>query len=247
MQRNVIAPVLVVLLLGGILLMGGCPKKNSEPVFFSFTRSPADTLLAPASKVTFKVAATDEDGDSLTFTWTFSAGTPTTASGDSVVWTAPSAATVCTAKVRCSDGEAEIDTSMVVRVRAWLTGSVAGTTPDSTYLPNNATTEIPFTWDPTEPIKPGAIVDKVTLSISVDEADSLEIEQFTVHLVSPRGTAVLVYDGISLTELELSLEDINGFAGEPVEGTWKLKFVRNNPQGYNGVVEECDLDVDYKY
>ncbi len=247
MQRNVIAPVLVVLLMCGILIMGGCGKKNSAPVFSSFTRSPADAELAPTSKVTFKVAATDDDGDALTFSWTFSAGTPTTATGDSVVWTAPNAAKSCTVTVKCSDGEEEIDTSMVVTVRAWKTGNVSGISPDSTYLPNTGTTEIPFTWDVSDTLKPGAIVDKVTLSISVDEADSLEIEEFTVHLVSPKGTAVLVYDGVSLTELELSLEEIDGFAGEPVAGTWKLKFVRNNPSGYNGVVEECDLDIDYKY
>jgi hypothetical protein len=227
--------------------MGGCPKKNSEPAFSAFTRSPADSVLVPASQVTFKVAATDEDGDALTFTWTFSAGTPTTASGDSVVWTAPSAAKTCTVSVKCSDGEAEIDTSMVVKVRDWMTGNISGMTADSTYLPNNATTEIPFTWDPSDTLKSGAIVKTVVLSIAVDEADSLEIEQFNVHLVSPKGTAVLVYDGVSLTELELSLEEVEGFAGEPVAGTWKLKFARTNPTGYNGVVEECDLDIDYKY
>ena len=37
------------------------------------------------------------------------------------------------------------------------------------------------------------------------------------------------------------------FAGEPVAGDWKLVFVRNNPQGYNAIVESCELDIDYKY
>ncbi len=247
MQRKVIAPALLAVLLCGTMLMVGCPKKNTAPVFSSFTATPNDSVLMPTAVVTFKVAATDEDSDSLTFTWSKSAGTMPVTYGDSAVWTAPSAVGVCTVSVKCSDGEAEIDTSRVVRVRAWLSGDLDGLTPDSTYLPNVGTTEIPFTWDVDDPFPPGAIVDSMLLTMAFDDSDSLEMEQFYVYLVSPAGTELLLYDGVERTNLDLEQYTVPGFADEAVTGTWKLKFVRNNPSGRNGVVEECDLDVTYKY
>jgi hypothetical protein len=247
MQRNVIAPVLLALLLCGMMLMVGCPKKNSEPVFSSFTATPNDSVLMPTTVVTFKVAATDEDDDSLTFTWSKSAGTMPVTCGDSAVWTAPNAAKVCTVSVKCSDGVAEVDTNKIVRVRAWMKWSFDEYTPDSTYLPNMGTTEVPFTWDASDTLKPGAIVDSMMISLSFDNSDTLELEEFQVYLVSPAGTEVLLYDGIEQTVLDLSMYDVHGFEGEAVTGTWKLKFVRNNPSGYNGVVEECYLDIEYSY
>jgi len=247
MQRNVIAPVLLALLLCGMMLMVGCTKKNSEPVFTSFTATPNDSVLIPKAVVTFKVAATDEDSDTLTFTWSKSDGSMPGTYGDSAVWTAPNAAKVCTVSVKCSDGEAEVDTSKVVRVRAWLSGNIDGYTPDSTYLPNVGTTEIPFTWDASDTLKPGAVVDSMMITLGFDNSDTLELEQFNVYLVSPTGKEVLLYDGIEQTVLDLSMYDVTGFADEAVTGTWKLKFVRNNPSGYNGAVGSCDLDMTYKY
>jgi hypothetical protein len=248
MQRNVVAPVLLAVLLCGTMLMVGCPKKNTAPVFSSFTATPNDSVLMPTAVVTFKVAATDEDGDTtLTFTWSKSDGTISANSGDSVVWTAPNAAKVCTVSVKCSDGEADMDTSKVVRVRAWLSGDLDGFTPDSTYLPNVGTTEIPFTWDVDDPFPPGAILDSMLLTLEFDDSDTLELEQFNLYLVSPAGTEILLYDGVDLTTLDLSQFAVVGFAGEAVTGTWKLKFVRNNPSGYNGAVGSCDLDMTYKY
>jgi hypothetical protein len=245
MNRKVLAPVLLAVLLCGAMLTVGCSKKNSAPVFSSFTATPNDSVLMPTSVVTFKVAATDEDNDSLTFTWSKSAGTMPVTYGDSAVWTAPNAAKVCTVSVKCSDGTADIDTSKVVRVRDWLSGDLDAFTPDSTYLPNVGTTEVPFTWDDTLP--PGAIVDSILLTLEFDDSDTLEMEQFTLHLVSPAGTEILLYDGVDLTTLDLSQFAVVGFAGEAATGTWKLKFVRNNPAGYNGAVEACDLDMTYKY
>jgi hypothetical protein len=109
------------------------------------------------------------------------------------------------------------------------------------------TTEIPFTWDVDDPLPPGAVVDSMMIGLDFDDSDTLEIEDFNVYLVSPAGTEVLLYDGVELTVLDLSMYDVDGFAGEAVTGTWKLKFVRNNPSGYNGAVEQCDLDINYKY
>jgi hypothetical protein len=229
------------------MLMVGCPKKNTAPVFSSFTATPNDSVVMPMTVVTFKVAATDVDNNTLTFTWSKSAGTMPQTYGDSAVWTAPSAPAVCTVSVKCSDGTAEVDTSKVVRVRAWLSGDIDGLTPDSTYLPNVGTTEIPFTWDLDEALPPGAVVDSMMITLDFDDSDTLEIEDFNVYLVSPAGTEVLLYDGVELTVLDLSMYDVDGFAGEAVTGTWKLKFVRNNPSGYNGAVEQCDLDINYKY
>jgi hypothetical protein len=235
------------LLLCGMMLTVGCTKKNSEPVFSSFTATPNDSVLMPTTVVTFKVAATDADNDTLTFTWSKSDGTMPVTYGDSAVWTAPNAAKVCTVSVKCSDGTADIDTSKVVRVRAWLPGNIDGLTPDSTPLPNVGTTEIPFTWDVDDPLPPGAVVDSMMITLDFDDSDTLEMEQFDVYLVSPAGTEVLLYDGVEQTTLDLSMYDVTGFAGEIVTGTWKLKFVRNNPDGYNGAVEQCDLDIYYSY
>ena len=85
------------------------------------------------------------------------------------------------------------------------------------------------------------------ITLGFDNSDTLELEQFQLYLVSPTGTEVLLYDGVDQTVLDLSMYDVTGFAGEAVTGTWKLKFVRDNQSGYNGAVEQCDLDIYYSY
>ena len=246
MKSKVIAPILSAILICGMLLTVGCDK-NSAPVFSSFTATPNDSVLMPTAVVKLHVAATDANGDALTFTWSKSAGTMPVTYGDSAVWTAPNVAKVCTVSVKCSDGTAEIDTNWVTRVRGWLNSSIDGFTPDSTYLPNVGTTEIPFTWDTGATLQPGALVDSILITLEFDDTDTLELEQFQVYLISPTGTQVTLYDGIEQTQLDLSMYDVDGFEGEAVTGTWKLKIVRDNPSGYNGVVEECDLDINYRY
>jgi len=248
MQRKVVAPLLVALIVCVMVLVTGCSKKNHNPVLGAIAVTPADTV-APGGDITLKVTATDEDNDSLTFTWTkTTAGTLSPTTGDSVVWTAPTAAATCTLTVVCADGADGADTATkVVYARGWMTSSIDGFTPDSTYLPNTGTTEVPFTWDTSDTLKPGAIVDSIAITLGFDDPDTLALEQFDLYLVSPHGTEVLLYDGVDLNTLDLSQYGVTGFAGEAVTGTWKLKFVRNNSQGYNGVVEDCDLDVDYKY
>jgi len=246
MLRKNVSFLLAVTAACGIAFLAGC-SKNEAPTITSFTATPDDSVVSPTTKVVFKVAALDADGDSLTFEWLASGGEFSATNPDSVVWTAPAAAQVCTVRVSCSDGDKTDEASKVIRVRDWLLWSATGDTPDSTYLPNTGTTEIPFTFDPSDPVKSGALVDGVEISLDFDDSDTLELEQFTVNLVSPKGTQVLLYDGVDLTTLDLSLFDVSGFAAEPVAGTWKLVFVRNNPQGYNGVVEDCELDIDYRY
>jgi len=231
----------------GMVFLAGCGEKNEAPEITSLTATPNDSVVVPEAKVVFKVAATDADGDSLTFEWLASGGTITATQPESVVWTAPAAAQVCTVGVKCSDGDKTAEANKVIRARAWSHANASAFTPDSTYLPNMGTTEIPFTWDPSDSLRAGARVESLEITIDVDDADTLELENFLVYLVSPQGTQVLLYDGGELGALDLSLFDVYGFEGEPANGTWKLVFIRDNPQGYNGVVYDCDLDLLYQY
>ena len=117
MLRNIIAPVLLAVLLCGTVLMVGCPGEGNELTFTAFTATPNDSVLAPTTAVTFTVDADNEDKDTISFTWSKSAGTLSATTGDSVVWTAPSAASVCTISVRATDDDGTADTSKVVRVQ----------------------------------------------------------------------------------------------------------------------------------
>jgi len=133
--------------------------------------------------------------------------------------------------------------SRAIGVRAWMAGKATAYTADSAYLPTTGITEIPFIWDDT--VSSGALVDSLEIALDFEDSDTLEFEDFTVRMVSPKGTQELLYDGGELGDLDLSLYDVYVSAGEPVAGTWKLVIERNNPQGYISSVNSCELDMDY--
>jgi hypothetical protein len=74
---------------------------NSAPVISSFT--PSATELPPEGSCTIGCAASDADGDSLTYTWSATGGA-ITGTSDSVSWEAPAAEGTYTISVEVSDG-----------------------------------------------------------------------------------------------------------------------------------------------
>ncbi|MGD9118946.1 MAG: DNRLRE domain-containing protein [Dehalococcoidia bacterium] len=74
---------------------------NTPPVITSLT--PSATELPPEGSCTISCAASDADGDSLTYTWSATDGT-ITGTGDSVTWEAPAAEGTYTISVEVSDG-----------------------------------------------------------------------------------------------------------------------------------------------
>lgn len=78
-----------------VAILVGCGDDTTEPknqVPSTPTITPAGFTIMPDDSVLLTAAATDPDGDALTFRWSMSAGTPLTATGSQVVWHAPAEA-----------------------------------------------------------------------------------------------------------------------------------------------------------
>lgn len=85
---------------------------NKAPKIKSFTRSPNTGTVSNGNKVTFTTVATDEDGDALTYSYTASAGSPTSGTGSTFQWTAPATGTgSAEISVTVSDGNGGEDSS----------------------------------------------------------------------------------------------------------------------------------------
>jgi hypothetical protein len=102
------------LLLAAVLLATGCSSstepKNQNPSLPEV--SPADFTILPAQSVLMTASATDPDGDAVNIHWSFSAGTPATAVGDTISWTAPATGSVTiTAKARDDRGGERVATT----------------------------------------------------------------------------------------------------------------------------------------
>lgn len=250
MHLNRIGPLALAALVCCLVFMVGCPGKNHDPVLTDITATP-DQAVQPLGTVTLTATATDEDDDSLTLTWSLSpaAGALAPTTGDTVVWTAPDSAVSCTVKVVCDDGnDGTAEKTIVVSSRAWSHAAEAidGATVEDESLPNPGTKEIVFIMDTTTARFPtGARVDSAFVNTLFDPIE-LEAEQFKVYAVSPAGTQVLVYDGITLTDLEVTDFKLADAEGDPCQGNWKLKIERTTA-GVPGVAEECEIEIFYRY
>jgi hypothetical protein len=89
-----------------VIVLAGCSgsTKPDNRVPSMPQVNPVDFTIVPSGSILMTVSATDPDGDALTYAWTFTQGTPTTATGDKVTWTAPATNGTATATVKARDG-----------------------------------------------------------------------------------------------------------------------------------------------
>jgi len=95
-----------------LLALMACKSANQAPAIAALTATP-DSVGAGGTCI-LRVTATDPDGDSLSFAWDATAGLLSSASGDSVTWTAPAADGVYGVSVIASDDHAtDVENSKV--------------------------------------------------------------------------------------------------------------------------------------
>jgi hypothetical protein len=134
MKKNFLPQMFGALLLTTVVMVAGCskdedeapPAANQNPVITSVTVNP--TSVAAGGTVTVSVAASDPNGDALTYAYTVSGGA-ISGSGASATWTAPSAGGAYSVSVTVSDGKggsASGNGSLNVTVTAQVT-QITGT------------------------------------------------------------------------------------------------------------------------
>src|SRR5882672_6706687 len=97
--------------------------RNHAPKLGAVTASPTTGLMS-ASIITFNASASDDDGDSLTYTWDFGDGS-STATGNAPTHVY-NAANTFTARVTVSDGKKDVSSTTSVAIRS-LAGTWRGT------------------------------------------------------------------------------------------------------------------------
>lgn len=240
MHRRGLAVVALAALAVALLGTFGCDS-NHAPVLAGITVS-ADTCV-PGGTIVLRITATDADGDPVTFTWTVTAGTLSRTTGDTVVWTAPTAPGAATVTVVGSDGKGGTDTATrVLNARAWLYGNADEFNDDSTYLPNPGTVQVEL--DLTTIVPAGALVDSVRASCHVDP-DTLDGIYLSAWVIAPSGKQQLVWDHVS-GDFDIDDVLVDQLGDEPAQGKWYVKVTRD-AAGEEAYIEEFALDLYYRY
>ena len=213
-------------------------------MFTGLTAIPDDPVVPRGSVIALTVAAGDETGDPLTFTWSAGAGLLSASTGDSVSWTAPEALGSCTIAVTCTDGRHVVDTAYVAGVRAWHgVSSDVGMSPDSLLVPRVGTAV--ETFDLTDDIPPGSLLDSAKVT-ALFRPDTLDGSRAEVWVTSPSGTEVKVWDRRT-GHIEIDEVALGALTGETPRGVWRLTVTRDDPTGPDGWLDEFGLSLDYRY
>ncbi len=109
--------------------------KVSAPVISEVTLS--QSTVTVSGQLTLSVNAKDDDGDTVTCTWSATGGTLSASTGTSVTLTAPTSAATVTVTVKCSDGTNEVSATKDISVVAT---SATNQNPAVTTASSDATT-----------------------------------------------------------------------------------------------------------
>lgn len=98
-----------------LLVISGC---NSAPTINSFSPSSSKITVNTGETIHFSVSASEPDKNTtLTYSWVFKAGSPLSATGFAVDWTAPDAPTTTEAVVTVSDGKKSVTKKWEITVK----------------------------------------------------------------------------------------------------------------------------------
>ena len=206
--------VIGLLLLVAYINCGG----NNAPVIGSITFNPTAPMVG--EDVTCTVTATDEDDDTLTFTWSADGGTFASTTGDSVTWTAPTP----TASVDSAYGENNTTYPINDSVLTVSTIDIA-TANAGTYTITVIASDESDADTLSATLTVAAAVDSLTLITNIIH---LWTQNLDITLIAPDSTSALLYDNTYPAASSDTLTTA-ALAGTPVSGTWELHIFDEVP------------------
>jgi hypothetical protein len=191
--------LIVVLLVAVTVATGACTSKkaNQLPVITSLLAVPMS--VTPGGSATVTCIATDPDGDSVIYTWTFTGGSMS-GTGYTITWVAPSAANTYVVTVSVSDGK----------------GGVAN---DSVAISVLAPTPTPAPTEGSIDIKSNP----ANAEVIIDGVDKGSITPFlATHVAAGNHTVKLVY-----AHYKWRTENVSVAGGETTYLNWALTYADN--------------------
>jgi len=224
--------LLAVLLLAGLVLMAGCPKKKTMPTVTISAPSGSVELMAGDS-INFTATLENPDNVKTTIDWTATGGTLASDTGLAAKWTAPADSGHFTIyAIASGEGLASKDTnSKAVLVRTWARGNAEGDNIEHIDLlnPGDTVSTVSFTNDGTgdDSVPAGALVDSasVEIDISFDSNNPDSMQDMDVWIKSPDGTSIQVWQQTQSGSPtgEYGPSQLAAFKDKPATGTWKLE------------------------
>lgn len=196
------------------IVIVACQKENREPVILSLTAVPDS--VKPGQATTLTIDAEDPDGDEISYTWSATAGTLSSTSGSSVIWTAPSTISNYTVSVRAIDPQGlEDDTSKTIKVYMTTTyGYTEGE--NNTVLPIYDSTWT-YSTIAIGGVPSSAVIDSVWLGINITHSYPSDLD---IYLRGTDGIDVKIFDN-NYPGGVVALST-TAFNGKPINGNWTL-------------------------
>jgi hypothetical protein len=247
--------LLAVLLLAGLVLMAGCPKKKTMPTVT--IAQPTGTIEVMADdSVNFIATLENPDNVTTAVGWTATGGTFVPETGLAVKWTAPADSCHLTIyAVATGEGFTDTDTaSKAVLTQVWFRGEADVDNEGNESIPAATGTTIASDTFP-EPdgdsVPSGALVDSViaTVDIFFGGGNPDSTPDMNVWVQSPDGTQYKIWDeseGAFPSNGAVPFGPLVAFKDKAVAGVWSLVVTTTENNYIPGTINGFDVDIYYR-
>jgi hypothetical protein len=247
--------LLTVLLLAGLVLMAGCPKKKTMPTVTISAPTGSVELMA-GEFVNFTATLDNPDNVKTTVEWTAAGGTLAPDTGLAVKWTAPADSGHFTIyAVASGEGLTDKDTaSKAALVRTWARGDAEIDNIGPVTIPAApSTTTIGDTFpDPDgDPVPAGALVDSAiveNVDISFDGGSPDSTPNMNVWVQSPDGTQSKIWDETqgAFPADGVPFGSLVAFKDKTVTGVWSLIVTTTETNQIPGTIDDFDVHIYFR-
>lgn len=250
-MRTIQTASLAVAALALLLVVIGCTPPVVKPTITISHNAPGDSI-ATSGTVNFTATVTPA---AATVAWTATGGSPTTGTGTTFGWTAPSTPGNYTITAIATNGTEHDTAAKTIKVYAaggltWLYDEVEYDNIDEYVIPNPGTTYSPIRFPDDEWVHPGALVESVSVAIDINYGgDPDSVPTMNIWVEAPDGARVKIRNETQSGDPtgEYPSDLFVAFRDKPVNGTWKLVVQALEPSPVVGTIDDFYLTVKYRY